>query len=353
MTAACPSCTASTVDGDRFCESCGADLSAPAGLTAPADLPAPDLPAPDLSVFDLSVADFSAAADGPAGGAVWRSSRAAGGPCAACGGGVGTDGYCDGCGLRRGAGRDHAEDDLPGVSAVTDRGLRKGRNEDAYAIGVAGGRRAVVVCDGVSSAPDSDAAATTAAVEAIEVLVGGGDVAAAYRAASAAVAELADPGARFDAPACTFLAAVVEDGQVTVGWVGDSRAYWLDGDGARCLTVDDSLAGQLAAAGVDAAALRLSAQAAALTRWLGADAPAGDPHLTTLRPSTAGVLLLSSDGLTRYPAWTGAVDTPGVDRLARRLAAFARDAGGADNITVAAVAFDPGPPATDPSRGAP
>ncbi|MEV4516721.1 protein phosphatase 2C domain-containing protein [Dactylosporangium sp. NPDC049525] len=280
---------------------------------------------------------------------MWLSSRAVDGPCVACGTAVGGDGYCDGCGRRRNAGSDHAEHDLPGVAAVTDRGLRKSRNEDAYAIGVAGGRRAVVVCDGVSSAPDSDAAATTAVVEAIGVLVGGGDIAGAYRSAAAAVAKLAGSSAPIDAPACTFLAAVVEDGQLTVGWVGDSRAYWLDSDGARCLTVDDSLAGQLAAAGVDAGALRLSAQAAALTRWLGADAPAGDPHLTTLRPATAGVLLLSSDGLTRYPAWTDAVEgNGGAPALVRRLTAFARDAGGADNITVAAVPFDP-----EPSRGAP
>ena len=150
-------------------------------------------------------------------------------------------------------------------------------------------------------------------------------------------------------PSCTFVAAVAHRGILAAGWVGDSRAYWLDGAGARCLTVDDSLAGQLAAAGVDADALRLSAQAAALTRWLGADAPAGDPHVTTLRPSTAGVLLLSSDGLTRYPMWTGTVEGDGgALELARRLTAFARDAGGADNITVAAVPFDP-----EPDRGEP
>ncbi|MET7426919.1 protein phosphatase 2C domain-containing protein [Dactylosporangium sp. NPDC005555] len=332
MTAACPSCAAPTAPTDRFCESCGNPLSGP---------------------------------DIPAAGGVWRSSRAAGGgPCAGCGGVVGDDAYCEDCGLRRGAGLDRAEDDLPGVAAVTDKGLRKGRNEDAYAIGVAGGRRAVVVCDGVSSAPDSDLAATTAVDEAIAVLLGGGDIPAAYRAASDAVAELAGPGDRFDAPACTFLAAVVEDGEATVGWVGDSRAYWLDGAGARCLTVDDSLAGQLAAAGIDAGALRLSAQAAALTRWLGADAPAGDPHLVTLRPGTAGILLLVSDGLTRYATWSeelllvtdgltpyttwsdGIEGAAGAPELARRLTDFARDAGGADNITVTAVPFEP-------SRGEP
>ena len=327
MTAACPSCGAPAADGDRFCESCGTPLAAPA--THPE---APAVPA-------------GAATDG-AGEGVWRSSKAGDGPCGGCGGAVGDDGYCDACGARRTVGLDHAEDELPGVAAVTDRGLRKGRNEDAYAIGAAGGRRAVVVCDGVSSSPDSDTAATTAVVEAIGVLVGGGDIAAAYRAASDAVAGLAT--VPFDAPACTFLAAVVEDGQATVGWVGDSRAYWVDAGGARCLTVDDSLAGQLAAAGVDAASLRLSAQAAALTRWLGADAPAGDPHLVTLRPEADGVLVLASDGLTRYTTWTDAIDsTAGAPELARTLTTFARDAGGADNITVATVPID----ATAPDEG--
>ncbi len=61
------------------------------------------------------------------------------------------------------------------------------------------------------------------------------------------------------------------------------------------------------------------------------------------------MLLLSSDGLTRYPTWTDAIHgDDGAAALARRLTTFAREAGGADNITVAAVPFDP-----EPSRGAP
>lgn len=280
------------------------------------------------------------------GGAVWRSSRAPDRPCGGCGAAVAADGYCGSCGRRPGVGSDHAEHELPGVAAVTDRGPRRHRNEDAYAIGVVDGRRAAVVCDGVSSVPGSDRAATAAVGHAIAVLVAGGTLVEAYRSAAAALADGPTP----DPPSCTFLAAVVEHGTITVGWLGDSRAYWLDAAGARCLTVDDSLAGQLTAAGVDVDGLPLPAQATALTRWLGADAPAGDPHLTALRPAGPGVLLLSSDGLTRYPAWTAAVAGAGcAGDLARRLTAYACAAGGADNVTVAVVPVDPGPSTASPA----
>src|SRR6478735_7106924 len=54
-------------------------------------------------------------------------------------------------------------------------------------------------------------------------------------------------------PSCTFVAAVVEDGVVVAGNVGDSRAYWLpdaDAEPARQLGEDDSFAQEQMAAGV-------------------------------------------------------------------------------------------------------
>ena len=50
-------------------------------------------------------------------------------------------------------------------------------------------------------------------------------------------------------PSCTLVCAACRDGEVVVGWIGDSRAYWLaDGD-ARGLTVDDSWATEQVADG--------------------------------------------------------------------------------------------------------
>lgn len=55
----------------------------------------------------------------------------------------------------------------------------------------------------------------------------------AILAAAAAVNALAPevPGAQ-NAPACTLVGAVVSGGLLTIGWVGDSRAYWVPDDRA-------------------------------------------------------------------------------------------------------------------------
>ncbi len=91
--------------------------------------------------------------------------------CVACGvGGVDDDGYCEHCGHAQPRQRDHQEKELEGVAAVSDRGLRHHRNEDAFALAAASlpdGSPAVaaVVCDGVSTAyrPDDASAAAAAA----------------------------------------------------------------------------------------------------------------------------------------------------------------------------------------------
>src|SRR5699024_3279869 len=72
------------------------------------------------------------------------------------------------------------------------------------------------------------------------------------RAAEAVSATADSPGA---APACTYGSAVVSPnaGTVTVGWVGDSRAYWLSGgptaSASTLLTSDDSWAEAMVQAG--------------------------------------------------------------------------------------------------------
>ena len=96
---------------------------------------------------------------------------------------------------------------------------------------------------------------------------------AASAAAATAAADLGRGGG--DSPACTYVAAVVRGGDAVVSWIGDSRAYWLAGDGSsRLLSTDDSWAEEIANAGLmsreDAARDR---RAHVLTRWLGRDAP--------------------------------------------------------------------------------
>lgn len=283
---------------------------------------------------------------------VWLSSRAAGAVCARCGAAyAGDEAYCDHCGRRRPIGRDHAELDLGTVAGVTDRGLRRRRNEDAVAVGRADGGNAAVVCDGVSTSTRSDAAAHGAAEAGLATLLAalarGVHPAKATvqgaRAAAAAAHAAAGPTDGDTPPSCTYVSGIVSSDAVTVGWIGDSRAYWLGSD-ALCLTVDDSVAGQLAAGRPVPAALHADPGSRALIRWLGADSGEVEAQVVSLQPAGPGRLLLCSDGLHHYLSDPSALATASSGALidvARHLTTVALDGGGHDNIAVAVLSFPP------------
>jgi serine/threonine protein phosphatase PrpC len=272
--------------------------------------------------------------------------------------------------------RDHMEEDLGQVAGVSDRGLRHSRNEDAMHFAVAdtetGPVAVAIVCDGVSSAPRPDEASWTAVNAGITLLAEGAERGddpeaislMAVKAAGEALIELAGPAG---APASTYVSAVVGGGQITVCWLGDSRAYWLSANapapsgpndtiditgGSRRVTRDDSLAEEIVAAGLATMEEAMaSPQAHVITRWLGADLPEPQAHIEQFTPTGPGVLLLCSDGLWNYRpeaaelaamAMPAALTRP-LDAAAD-LAKFALDSGGLDNITVVIIPF---PPRTD------
>lgn len=335
---ACPVCRGPVYPGEDFCEACGHRLDSP-------------VPA-----------------------------------CAGCGRtSFGPDGHCEHCGLRKPTGRDHFEIETPHSAGVSDRGLRHSRNEDAMAVSTGGGYIAAVVSDGVStsSRPDdaSDAAARTGAA-ALGQLMAAGEApeaatwAAAVRAGRAvaaldtkdAVPSTARDGGSgtqrtpapgrdvpsTDPPSCTYVSVLANARTVTVGWVGDSRAYWLseDGSGTR-LTEDDSWATEMVAQGaLTRAEADSHPNAHAITAWLGSDAGEIEPHVRTFSPDGPGVILVCSDGLWNYyPEATDlarAAPCATTEPLAaaRLLTGLALDAGGRDNITVVIVPFPPSVPLT-------
>lgn len=299
------------------------------------------------------------------------AAAAAGKTCVACrAGNVDTDGYCEHCGHAQPRERDHLEEELGSVAAVSDRGLRHHRNEDSFAVAATAlpdGSAATVaiVCDGVSSAsrPDeASAAAAGAANEALlEALPRGAHPQEAMHeailAAAAAVNALAPevPGAQ-NAPACTLVGAVVSGGLLTIGWVGDSRAYWVPDDRAalpRRLTEDDSWAAQMVAAGLmGEAEAYADVRAHAITGWLGADAYELEPHTATFKPDHPGVVVVCTDGLWNYAEsareMAQVLPADAATRplhSAQVLVGHALDGGGHDNVTVAVVPF-----ATDPEQ---
>ncbi|GAA2594528.1 hypothetical protein GCM10010435_86920 [Winogradskya consettensis] len=315
MSDSCPVCADERAAGAAFCESCGRPLAT--GAT-----------------------------------------KAVGADCASCAstGTVGTDGYCENCGMLAGRPRDHVEADAgPVAAAVTDRGIRHHRNEDAMWLAVRGTDADIVVCDGVSSSADPDVASEAAAEAAGKALALDATVEAAISEAARAVADLisaGDPRRAASNPACTIVAARVRDGEVTYGWVGDSRAYWiaLDGSHVEQLTEDDSWATHAIAMGADPQAAWNDPKAHAITAWLGADAGIVRPRSATLQVTAPGLLVLCSDGLWNYltepAAFANAVlaavhTNPDLVSAARALATLAVEAGGADNITVALTPITP------------
>jgi serine/threonine protein phosphatase PrpC len=284
--------------------------------------------------------------------------KAVGRDCPSCGaaGVVGDDGYCGNCGLLAGRPRDHVEADAgPVAAAVTDRGLRHHRNEDAMWLATRGAEVDVVVCDGVSASFDPDVASATAAEETGKALVTATaelpeSIAAAIVAAGATVAALArtgDPRRAASNPACTIVAACVRGTEIGYGWVGDSRGYWVPAEGdAVPLTEDDSWATHAISLGADPQAAWNDPKAHAITAWLGADAGSIRPRTGAFFAETPGHLVLCSDGLWNYltepAAFADTVraalrESGSLLAAGRKLVDFANAAGGSDNITVALV----------------
>jgi PPM family protein phosphatase len=250
------------------------------------------------------------------------------------------------------------------LAAISDRGWRRERNEDAVALLSAGDRSAVAVCDGVGSTSRAYRAAQAAAARAIDVLRRAMDAPnwpstsalhellhEAFDEAQRSVAAGMDEGDHSGElpPSTTMVAALAAPGQIVVGNVGDSRAYWLGesvGSG-QLLTVDDTVAQERIAEGVSPDVAFSAREAHSITRWIGADAESTEPRITDLEVTEPGLLVVCTDGLWNYfedpddlariiPA--DASTTPGI---ARMLTDAALDAGGQDNITVAVIPVGP------------
>ncbi len=255
--------------------------------------------------------------------------------------------------------RDHLEISLePALAAVSDRGLRHAHNEDFACLDRIRDRAVLVVCDGVSHSHRPAEAAESAAIASASTLAGGGDLAAAIAAAQEVVQRLAASGEippGMDPPESTIVAGLVHGREISLAWLGDSRAYFISAsDPAVSLTRDHSWVNREVDAGraTEEEAYR-QPEAGSIVRTLGG--PPAEPGTLVDPPSFAsfsapepGWLLLCTDGWWTYHSdaallarlFRAAVrDTahsasPAL-ALARLLVDAARRAGGRDNITVA------------------
>lgn len=315
------------------------------------------------------------------------SERASFAACQRCGAPLddAVKGHCSSCGLRvpstfpsappssGPASNVPLERDLPveqdeayGLATSVHPGMRRAQNADAAAFSGGNTRsgdpfRVLVVCDGVSSSAQADQASQIGARIVCDSLTrfsqegeavfdgAGAAMADAIRAAQRAIcAQDIDHGAE-EPPGTTCVAALVIRDRLVVGWVGDSRAYWLTARGVHLLTQDHSWANEAVATGEATLeeALR-SPHAHALTRCLGPlesgeTARRVEADVVVRDLAGSGVILLCSDGLWNYypiPEQMAALvkrvgPAPAPTRLARFLVHKALARGGQDNISVA------------------
>jgi serine/threonine protein phosphatase PrpC len=136
----------------------------------------------------------------------------------------------------------------------------------------------------------------------------------------------------------TTTAAYVDDEEVVIAHVGDSRAYLLRGSELIRLTKDHSLVGELVARGkLTEEQAEQHPQRSVITRALGPEANV-QVDVDIFKARAGDVFLLCSDGLTSMvhePKLKPLFDEAGsLETLGKRLIDAANAAGGRDNITV-------------------
>jgi protein phosphatase len=229
-------------------------------------------------------------------------------------------------------------------SAHTDTGRRRRRNEDAFVCEPP----LFAVADGMGGAQAGEVASRLAAESLREQELGGlsspEQTVELIREANRRVYAYSSENASARGMGTTMTVALVEGSVVTIGHVGDSRAYLLRDDQLTQLTQDHSLVAELVRSG------RLSAKEAeshprrsVITRALGTDSEV-EVDVLSLRAQDRDIFLLCSDGLTSMVSdeeiarlllsARGDLDDAG-----KKLIAAANQAGGEDNITV--VLFEP------------
>jgi protein phosphatase len=234
-------------------------------------------------------------------------------------------------------------------SAHTDTGRRRRRNEDAFVCEPP----LFAVADGMGGAQAGEVASRLAAESLREQELGGlsspEQTVELIREANRRVYAYSSENASARGMGTTMTVALVEGSVVTIGHVGDSRAYLLRDDKLAQLTQDHSLVAELVRSG------RLSPKEAeshprrsVITRALGTESDV-EVDVFSLRAQDGDLFLLCSDGLTSMVsdeeiARLLVAARADLDDSGSKLITAANQAGGEDNITVVLFELEGGEP---------
>jgi protein phosphatase len=239
-------------------------------------------------------------------------------------------------------------------AAKTDTGRKRRRNEDAYVLAPP----LFAVADGMGGAQAGEIASKLAAAALEDTdpgrLAGPEKVASLIQEANRRVHERSSSDPATSGMGTTMTVALVEDGGVVIGHVGDSRAYLVRGREIEQLTEDHSLVNELLKSGkLSPEEAETHPQRSVITRAVGTD-PDVDVDSFIVEPQDGDVFLICSDGLTDMVDDGVILETVeqhrgNLDRMTKQLVTAANKGGGEDNITV--VAFSIGERESAPGLG--
>jgi protein phosphatase len=231
-----------------------------------------------------------------------------------------------------------AERTLGQVASITDTGRRRRHNEDAFVcepplFAVAdgmGGAQAGELASGLAAAALRDDENRSGGEQRVDDLI---------QAANRRVYERQTQDSAATGMGTTMTVALVEDGRVAIGHVGDSRAYLIRGGKLEQLTEDHSLVAELVRSGkLSPEEADTHPQRSVITRALGTD-PDVDVDTFSVETRPGDLFLLCSDGLTSMvgdDTILREVERNRSDLRAagKALVRAANKGGGDDNITV-------------------
>jgi protein phosphatase len=227
------------------------------------------------------------------------------------------------------------------AAGITDTGRRRLRNEDAFICEPP----LFAVADGMGGARAGEVAAGLAATAIEEHAPDGprdeADLVALIEEANRRIWErsLADPATAGMGAVVTAALVDAQAGTVTIGHVGDSRAYRIRDGAIEQLTTDHSLVAELVESGVlTPEEAEVHPQRSAITRALGTE-PAVSVDTVAVDALPGDLYLLCSDGLSNMlgdDAIAEIVASADGDpeHAAEALVGAANAHGGEDNVTV-------------------
>jgi serine/threonine protein phosphatase PrpC len=230
-------------------------------------------------------------------------------------------------------------------AAATDAGCKRENNEDSF--GYDNDPHLYVVCDGVGGGAAGEVASSTAVRILIECfedqtftqpeLSLESKLLHSIQEANRVVRETAQSNPQLQDMGTTLVCACMNGSRVLIGNVGDSRAYLIRNGFCVQITQDHSLIEEQIRSGMLTPEMAATSDLqSVITRAIGA-ADTVEPDLFAADLQSQDMLLLTSDGLTRYlqPAEIAAIASPSAElpAICQCLVEEAKQRGGADNIT--------------------